>query len=273
MNEFSNDHFGDFLPENFGEDPSVVVQRVSVAAPYIDNSTLDNSYVAEEAEYGAGPTRTATEAPVVQRYADISSAASPVNREREAFLAAYAGLSGLALTNGSTNPIFWSDSKYDYQYYPTTGATLWRYRGKGDMAAATTTTTIDYIRTEGQKKVAARDKDAASSSGAASAAPAASTPDAAKTKGLSVAGGTALGAGIGAGLGELATRMAALLGPQTSIPLSAAELSAGGAPPPSGSSDPGASGTPWGLILGGTAALAVVGGIVFIATRKKSKED
>ena len=270
MNEFSNDPFGDFLPENFGEDPSVVVQRVSVAAPNIDNSTLDNAYVAEEAEYGAGPTRTPTEAPVVERYSDRPSSTPPVNRERQAFLAAYAGLSGLALTNGSTSPVFWSDSKYDYQYYPSTGATLWRYRGVGTMAAATTTTTINYIRTEGQKKVAARDKDAASSSGAA---PAASAPDAAKTKGLSVAGGTALGAGIGAGLGELATRMATLLGPQTAIPLSDAELAAGGAAPASGSTDSAASGTPWGLILGGTAALVVVGGIVFIATRKKSKED
>lgn len=291
MNDNFGDISGDFLPEGYGDADSKVFQGIGMPAPEaggthapqqqeapkpINPAAAANSpvlltgTVATPSAYG-GPTATKVTSPDAKTYSGKShfGASTQVlynptlaaQREREMFLGNLSGLFGASarnntsLTSRSIVDGDWKYTQYSDGSIVVTGVPSGSKVTIGTKWPATNTYALAIAKKYPYPTASASDASAASSS---------STATSKKEKAANT--GTAVGSAAGAFVGNLIPSLAMFLGPTTApvVVDPAATL-------PPDQKDLGTA-TPWGLILGIGAAVVVIGGGFYLATRHSNPE-
>ena len=261
-----NDNFGDisqdFLQEGYGDIPSKVIQGTGVphptatspgqAAPVHSSGPSLPPHTSSEAP---GPTATRMTSPVVDSYAGASGP-SRLDIERQMFWGCLSGLPGVARKNAAA--LKYVDhgpgtDGYKYRQYSDGSVEIIdpspKNVGKKYAAGSTAALKVEQFYGKYTPKTSSKKKSKKGKTG--------TSKDSA----------VAAGAAVGAGLSQLVQGFLPLLGPQAATPLDEASLTITEDAPPA------PSGTPWGLILGGVAAVAVVGGVIYFVMRKPKTEE
>lgn len=251
-----NDSFGniasDFLPDGFGDSEGKVVQPLN--APHPDGGQhIPPGYglpSKEAAPTSSKPTATAARNPAAGPTTTTMRPDAMLQAERQAF---WGNISGMARNNaGATS-----------RRLPTTGlgnGGYWYYQNSDNSVQVYNSANKNVgaypAGSQGSKNVIAEfgsfPTSASGSSSGASKAPA---------KAADTSAAASIGAGLGQFAGNLLPSLAALMGPQAPATLD---------PGLTGGEEAPASGPPWGMILGGVAVVAVLGGAFYFATRPSS---
>lgn len=253
-----NDSFGnisqDFLPDGYGDSVDKVIQSAGVAAPEAPKHVQSSGpnlppYTSSEAP---GPSNTPMTSKSIGTYINPAQ----VDLERQAFWGCLAGLPGVARRNAA-----------DLGYRDITESNGYTYRqyksGKVKILAGAKNVGTVYAADSKAARVieAAYGKYSASTSSSSGSKQTSTNRDTAAT----------VGTAAGAFASQLAAGLATSLSPQASVPLTTTDLAIPGDSTGTGTGE--AAGMPWGLILGGVAAVVVVGGVVYFATRKPKDEE
>jgi len=256
MNDIFGEISSDFLPEGFGEVESKTVQRVGVPQPP-DGDHIPPGYGDPEvaAASNLGPTPTRMSSPEVRSYSNPAPVAQKTRGdiEREMFFGNL-GAFGVARNNSGATSRLVGPDKDGY---------TWEQFADG------------HIVLRGSKSGKGIGTSYAAGSPAANAVALASGPYSAGSGSAAGTGtGTgkkaskqtavAVGAGVGAFFNQVVPSLAAMLSPQAAIDPNL-EL-----PVDTGATE---STTPWGLILGVTGAVAVVGGIFYFMSRPSHNSE